>query len=185
MNAFKRFLQFVLVAAFCGCSEPPSNLDAYGNLNTWLVKTVQDDGVRNAIIAQHTLYPYHFVPHSEDLNSLGTIDLGVLAQHYRDYPGSLNIRRGNASDELYAVRIEAVREMLTLAGVDVERVGISDALPGGDGMPSERVLKILERSYEKAQTGKGTGSGRDSSESRKEGTSRAGGSTAMQTGGRP
>lgn len=133
-----------LMAGMAGCKSPAVNLDEDSSLNVWLVKNVQDAAMRNAIIQQHTLFHYHFVPDSEKLNDLGKIDLTVLADHYRENSGELNVRKGNVKAELYEARLRTVREMLHRAGVNEDRVAISDGFPGGEGMSSERVLKILE-----------------------------------------
>jgi hypothetical protein len=99
--------------------------------------------IENALITQHTLYPYHFVTDGEALNDLGRRDLGVLAGHYAEHPGVLNIRRDQTPEELYNARVVHVLAALKEAGVQTERVSVSDDMPGGSGMPSEQVVTIL------------------------------------------
>jgi hypothetical protein len=101
--------------------------------------------VENAIIAEHTLYPYHFVPDGDELNELGRRDFSVLARHFTEQTGSLNIRRGTTVPGLYEARVTVVIESLKEAGIDVSRVRLSDGMPGGSGMPSERVVTILQK----------------------------------------
>ena len=113
-------------------------------VNPWLVNTVNDMAVRNAIIRQQALFPYHFVVNGAQLNDLGKQDLDVLASHYRDNPGQLVVRQGDASEELYAARVQAVVEAMRGAGVDVDRGQVTDGLAQGDGMPSERVIVIVQ-----------------------------------------
>jgi len=108
--------------------------------------------VENAIIAQHTLYPYHFVPDGERLNELGRRDFSVLARHFAEHTGSLNIRRGKTPAELYEARVSFVIESLKEAGIGTGRVRISDHMPGGSGMPSERVVTILQKTAEGSRT---------------------------------
>ena len=62
--------------------------------------------------------------------------------------GQLSIRRGDASEELYARRVTAIVEFVGNEGLDRESIRINDALPGGDGMESERVLSILTKKNE-------------------------------------
>jgi hypothetical protein len=100
--------------------------------------------MENAIISQHTLFPYHFVNNSSELNELGRRDLAVLTRHFVKNAGPLNIRRHNTPADLYEARVNLVLDALREAGIEMERMSVSDGMPGGPGMPSERVLIILE-----------------------------------------
>jgi hypothetical protein len=134
-----RFALLMAAAAFvllpAGCERPPIRPE---------IKAVQNVQIRNAIIRQRTVFPYHFVPHSAALNELGTHDLDVLAAYFLEHHGKLNVRRGDAVDALYEARVKAAMEALAEAGVRIDLVAITDELPSGDGMRSERVIIILE-----------------------------------------
>lgn len=112
-------------------------------INAALVSSYNDLAMQNAIIAQHTLYPYHFVKNGAVLNELGQRDLAVLAGHFKEYPGQLNVRRDDLSAEIYSARVDHTLDLLKKAGVDAQRISVSDGMPGGSGMTSERVLIIL------------------------------------------
>lgn len=112
-------------------------------LNVWLHNSIRDEAIRNAIITQRTLFPYHFVLDSADLNDLGRSELRVLASHFSNRIGEISVRRGKTPEPLYLARIENVIENLREFGVDTDRLKISDVPPGGDGMSSERVLEII------------------------------------------
>ncbi|MHC4718645.1 MAG: hypothetical protein ACYS5V_16880 [Planctomycetota bacterium] len=142
----KRVLFCVAAVAVCGagCEEAQWSRQSPG-VNEWLVQTVHDQAINNAIIRQQTLYPYHFVVNGDELSSLGLQDMRVLASHYRQFPGQLSVRRGDAPEELYQKRVTRVLCVLQDAGVQTDRVKIADALPQGDGMSSEQVVQILER----------------------------------------
>ena len=127
-----------------GCAETVEEGHDSHLLNSSLINSYNNMSVQNAIISQHTLYPYHFIKNGAELNELGNKDLMVLAKHFTKHPGGLNIRRDNISEDLYQARIDFVLERLKEENVDVERVGISDSMPGGSGMPSEKVIVILE-----------------------------------------
>lgn len=143
-----------LVMAGCGLiRQPPDDRVP----NVLMVNTYSDIAIDNAILAQHTLYPYHFVSDAAVLNELGKRDLGVLAAHYKDYPGTLNVSRSDVPQPLYAARLAEVRKALMEAGVKEQRMTITDGLAGGDGMKSEQVVKILERE-EKRESETGTAS---------------------------
>lgn len=146
-----RICTTILIAVFCvltvGCGEnakepKPFELDK-GQINAGLVNSYNDLAMQNAIISQHTLYPYHFVKNGTELNELGQRDLSVLAWHFKENPGGLNVRRDSASADIYTGRINRVRLLLENAGVDAERISISDGMAGGAGMTSEKVLTII------------------------------------------
>jgi hypothetical protein len=129
-----------------GCKEDARTA---GNkrLDTELVRTLNNIGVENAIIAQHTLYPYHFVPDGAALNELGQRDFAVLARHFAEYPGLLNVSPGDGVPaELYRARVAYVTSWLKQAGVEPGRVTVSDGMPGGPGLRSEKVVTILQKS---------------------------------------
>lgn len=129
----------------CCCCGGITNSPDSVEINTWLVETVADVGVRDAIVRQHTLFAYQFEPNSPNLNELGRHDLDVLADAYRQNPGPLSIRRGDATPALYKARVESVNDALRQAGVDVSRVKVVDAPAGGDGMASDRVFNNLHK----------------------------------------
>jgi hypothetical protein len=129
-----------------GCPED-ARTAADRRLDQELVKTLNNIGVENAILTQHTLYPYHFVVDGEKLNDLGQRDFAVLARHFTEHPGLLNVRQGEGiSPELYKARITYVTSRLKDAGIDPARVSISDGMPGGPGLPAERVVTVLQKS---------------------------------------
>ena len=148
----RTLLLAALIASPLACEDPARNADMDSSqMNRWLVAAVNDIAIRNAIIRQHTLFPYHFVVNGSDLNALGSRDLSVLVAHCREYPGQLNVRRGDADDGLYRQRVKTVREALAAGGVDTARVKIADAPAGGEGRAGEQVLIVMARRYE--QTG--------------------------------
>lgn len=114
-------------------------------MNQAIVQAHETQAADNAIIRQHTLYPYHFVENSATLNALGEREAHVLASHFKNNPGPLNLRRGPESDALYQARSQAVKDAMTAAGVAADRIAIADGMPGGDGMGSSQVVLVLER----------------------------------------
>lgn len=136
-----------------GCQESVEESPDKHLINSKLVNSYYDIAMQNAIISQHTLFPYHFVKNGAELNELGQRDLAVLTKHFMQNAGNLNIRRHNTPAELYEARVNAVREGMQEAGIDMERISIADDMPGGSGMTSERVLIILEKAGEGVSTG--------------------------------
>ena len=126
-----------------GCQENVKEDPNKKLLNSQLINTYNDIALENAIVSQHTLYPYHFVKNGADLNELGKRDLSVLINHFIHQAGHLNIRRHDISVELYEARIESVQKKLQEAGIMIDRISISDDMPGGSGLASESILVIL------------------------------------------
>jgi len=122
-------------------------------INSQLINSYNDIAMQNAIVTQHTLFPYHFVTNGAELNELGRRDLAALTSHFMNHAGHLNIRWQNTPADIYEARVNMVHARLQEAGIDMERMTISDDMPGGTGITSERILVILE------QSSKGTSSG--------------------------
>lgn len=136
-----------LIAAATGCqnkeSYVPVSTEQRSASNAWTVNDLFEQQTHGAIVRQHTVYPYHFISQSADLNDLGQRDLEVLAKHFKENPGNLNVRRGRTSDDLYDARVATVLAALAEAGVDNESMRVADNMAGGDGMDSREVLLIL------------------------------------------
>ena len=144
LSPVKRFAlvctSVLLLAMGCNTPTPTEReVDVVG------VNYLNDSAIQNAIIAQHTLYPYHFVANAPSTNELGEHDLNVLIEHFKTHPGTLNVRRGDTSADLYQTRVNFVAERMYRSHVALGP--IEDGPPGGPGAPSERVLTVLKRSY--------------------------------------
>lgn len=135
-----------------GCNSPEWPVQRRSEMNAWTVDQYHRDSQEAAIVSQHTLYPYHFVANSADLNELGERDLGVLADHYRDNPGRMNVRRAGTPPDIYKARLDTVTAMLSERGVDPERIRIADGPAGGEGISSARMLVILEEKMDEPFT---------------------------------
>ncbi len=153
MKFHHRIAICLMCGLLAGCSEQQTTNHNDGNLDVELVNTLNNIAVENAIITQHTLYPYHFTPNAAELNELGQRDLAVLARHFAAHPGTLNIQGGNVSDDLYKARVAHVLSGLKAAGVDADRIGISAGMPGGSGMPAEQVVTFLQGNTDERITG--------------------------------
>jgi hypothetical protein len=137
----------IMTVVFCiliiGCQKDMEKSPDNHLINSQLVKSYNDIAVQNAIESQHTLFPYHFVTNGAELNELGRRDLAALTSYFMNHAGHLNIRRQNTPANLYEARVNLVHARLLEAGVDMERMSISDDMPGGAGVTSERMLVIL------------------------------------------
>lgn len=152
MKLYRIIAVCLLGGLILGCEERLKEPAEDKNLDAELVRTLNNIGVENAIIAQHTLYPYHFVSDGGQLNELGRRDLAVLARHFADHAGTLNVRRGDTPAELYEARVAQVVQTLKEMGVNTARLNLSDGMPGGTGMASERVVTVLKEEPSLTQT---------------------------------
>ena len=152
MRISSRVIAAATIAGAAGCTLPerPQMDSPASALNVRIVRALNDAAIKNAVITQHTLYPYHFILNSAQLNELGAKDLGVLIGHYTNNRGTLNVRQGNVPPALYKARVATVVDAMTEAGVDTQHVTIADGMPGGDGMASDRVVAILAEPSESA-----------------------------------
>jgi hypothetical protein len=124
--------------------------------NVWMVRTLSDESVENAVIAQHTIYPYHFVRDSAELTAVGQRDARVLGRHFARHPGELSMQRGDAPDELYQRRTASVMEALQREGVNPETIRRGGGMPGGDGVETNRAVAVLRIGNQPRGTGAGS-----------------------------
>ena len=99
--------------------------------------------VENKIIAQSTLYPFHFVDNDSRLNAVGRYDLDKIVSHYKEHPGELHVRQGEATPTLYSERITQVVEVLKSTGIKESRINVTDVAPEENPAQGERVIEIL------------------------------------------
>ena len=133
----------VMLAGGCDMVEMMEPYQADRAVDAWAVTSANDQAVKNALVRQSAIFPYHFVTHGAQLNDLGASDLATLIAHFRSNPGRLSIRRGAESQDLYDARVAEVRATLAAGGVDMGRISIADSPGGGDGMPSDNVIVIM------------------------------------------
>ena len=74
-----------LSLVMAGCNETSLIKETNQPINSGLVKTYHNIAIKNAVIRQSTLYPYHFIVNSSELNELGRQDLTTLIEHFRQY----------------------------------------------------------------------------------------------------
>ncbi len=138
-------IELALLCVFlCSCNKTHKEAINEGQMNAGLINAYNDTAMENAIIAQHSLYSYHFVNNSDQLNELGRRDLSILSKHFKEYPGQLDISHDGTNKNLYQARLAYVTGQLKKDGVDISKLTISDGLPGGSGMTSSEVVQIRE-----------------------------------------
>ena len=142
------FVCFIL----CGCEETVQQEPIDKSLvNTMQINMLNDIAMENAIVTQCTLYPYHFINNSHQLNELGHKDLSILIDRFKQYPGHLNVQQGDTLSSVYQARVAYVYRQLENAGIDMMKVAIADEMPGGSGMSTDDVVEI-QQADRKART---------------------------------
>jgi len=142
MKALPAFLMLFPIL-LAGCA-PTKNWSQQRQEEAAKVEAYTEQAAANAVIAEFTIYPHHFVNGAAILNDLGKRDLAIMADHLKLVPGTLNLRRRDAPEPLYMQRQEAVADFLRQHDVNMANVTITDNMPGGEGMASERVIAITK-----------------------------------------
>lgn len=145
-------ISLALFAIVLGCNTVPRESDTLDQItddqrkaaNGWMVTSPQDRAVRNAVVRESALYPYHFVEGSAEMNELGAQRLAILADHFVENPGNLVLRKSDTANTLYRARRAHVALLLEEQGVDIRRVTMTDGDIGGDGLRSVQLVEILQ-----------------------------------------
>ncbi len=130
--------------------------DHHGRANETMIRAAFDASVRQAVVTERTVYPYHFVDQAAELNMLGLSHVQRLATALRATPGTVNLPRGDVSVALYEQRVESLREALRHFDVDADAVEVIDDFPGGRGMPAARVRSGIEAQRDERYRQRGT-----------------------------
>lgn len=135
-----------------GCSTP-AQVTAPGELrlddkamrqaDRELVREPFADQSKKAVLRQRTLFEYHFEPGLPDLTPLGKRDLGMLTVQLKN-GGTLSVRRGAASEALYAARLDVVKRQLVAEGIPADQVQLTNTLAGGSGISAAGALFIQD-----------------------------------------
>ena len=155
------------VAALGGCAkndvkdvqvDQPSDIASH---NRMMIHMAFAENVYNGTAAEKAIYSRDFHPGHATFNELGTRRMETLVDAMRGGKGRVVVIRGDASEELYAQRIDAVREQFIDAGFGAEDIAVARNIHvGGTPMSSERALLTFDRmmsTYQpKQQSGGGT-----------------------------
>jgi hypothetical protein len=145
MNLTRVLAAVILMAVVVGCCEDPYVDQNALMLDRATIEAARMEPIDQAIITQHTLYPYHFAEGKDTLMPLGCHDLQVLVDHYRDQGVAMNVQRGGASQELYDARVRTVAKFIADVGVPEGRIQITQGLPDGPGLAGYWVVKIMAK----------------------------------------
>ena len=93
MERYIIILLTIPAAAMAGCSTMGTmghstpivqNSEERRATNATMIHWLYEESVRNGIVRQKTLFPYHFVPDTPLLTEIGEHDLSILVTHYKN-----------------------------------------------------------------------------------------------------
>ncbi len=117
-----------------GQAEYPSDLQPFF---TYMVDA--------AMVSDVSLADIHFVPHTTELNSLGTTRLSRMASFLDTYGGTIRYAARVADEDLVDPRLAHVRDFLATTGIDMSRVDVQVALAGSAHSSAERAIEATQR----------------------------------------
>ena len=91
-------------------------------------------------------------PESDETGMQRDRNAHFMVAELQEYPVDLNVKQGDASNDLYTARKKAVNVYLRENGVNTDLISLGDGTPGGDGMPSGQAIVVLVNSYGGAST---------------------------------
>ena len=142
----------LVLALGCGSKPKQGPTEIYvppeGTINKWTLDASFEQQVRNGAARGRTIYPHHFVTGDAALTLVGQRHFNALLPRSDVDQARISVPRGDASDVLYQARLDELRRRFIDAGYDEGRFTLVDALPGGDGISSDRVILLAAREAE-------------------------------------
>jgi hypothetical protein len=142
------FLLPVLLLATTACNRPLTTTE----LQTLRMEEAQwEYGAHltsmtdNAILHDMSVADIHFIPHTSELSGVGVARLNRMAKLLSTYGGTVRYETRLSDQELIDPRLEHVREYLTLAGCDMDRVSVVTMRSAGRGMPGDEAVEKFEK----------------------------------------
>ena len=158
---------FVAVVV-AGCIEPTERLNAPPQGYTERPNELQpffSRQVDNAMMSDLSITDLHFVPHTSELNSLGTMRLTRMGELIETYGGTVCYATHIQDEELVNQRLTHVREFLESTGIDVTGIDVAVAMAGASYMPADEAIEAKERGMAVRMSGEeGAGESGGSSE---------------------
>ncbi|MEP0843061.1 MAG: hypothetical protein HRF43_10165 [Phycisphaerae bacterium] len=143
----------VITAAGCmacfaaGCTEPAQRLNAPPQGASDRPHAMQDTYVYmndNALLAEMSMSPAHFVSNRPDLNALGLRRLMRYADLLKEYGGTVHYDGLEDPEPLARERRERIQSFLAQAGVDPKTFAVESGLAAGRGLRGAEAAAIRE-----------------------------------------
>jgi hypothetical protein len=139
-------LLIVLLAG--GCQEPTQRLNAPPQGPSTDIHPMQDDMnymVDNAMVEDMCVSDIHFVPHTDQINSLGARRLNRYAELLLNIGGTIHYDTAERDESLVEARLDTVREYLTDAGADLGKIDVVPGLPRGRETRATTAIQNMEK----------------------------------------
>ena len=150
MSRYRLEWLICLVAFFSlsGCGSPTQRLNAPPQGQAEYPSDLQpffSYMVDAAIVSDASIADIHFVPHTTELNSLGTTRLSRMAAFLDAYGGTVRYTARTADEDLVDPRLAHVRDFLATTGIDMSRIDVQVALAGSEHTSAERAVEATEK----------------------------------------
>jgi len=137
-----------------GCSEnAPSRINSPPQGHSDRPHDLREDFdymIDNALLADMSISPAHFVPHTPELNASGVRRLERYASILSVYGGTLNYDGVDDEETLATERIGRVKSFLIASGLTPETFSVEKGLAGGSGLDATEAVDIRKESKFKA-----------------------------------
>jgi hypothetical protein len=104
--------------------------------------THMTDMADNAMLQDMSVADFHFVPHTSELSGTGADRLDRMAALLNTYGGTVRYETDLGDQELLKKRMDHVREYLTVAGCNMDRVEVKAMISGGRGMAGDKAIIV-------------------------------------------
>jgi len=101
----------------------------------------------NAMLSDMSIADIHFVPHTTELNSLGTLRLARMAQLVETYGGLVRYATTIEDEKMVDERLAHVRDFLAAAGADMEKVEVAVAMPGSHATRADEAIGAKNKGW--------------------------------------
>jgi hypothetical protein len=140
-------LGMVLAAMSAGCrshhKDADMDLHAQGIEEEKALRKNLDGMVDSALLQNMAIADIHFVPHTDELNSLGVKKLTQMARLVETYGGTIHYETQLRDPDLVNRRMVHARDYLTTTGIDISRLQINSGASRGRGMLASDAIAIL------------------------------------------
>lgn len=128
-----------------GCAETPTRLNSPPQGASDKPNPMQEQYTYmndNALLAEMSMSPAHFMPGRADLNGSGLRRLNRYVELLQQYGGTLHYDGVDDPEPLARERMERIRGYLAQAGVDAKSCPVELGLAGGAGMRGQEAGEI-------------------------------------------
>ncbi len=140
----------ILILLLAGaCQEPTRRLNAPPQGASDSPHPMQNDlnyMVDNALLEDMCVSDIHFVPHTDQINSLGARRLNRYAELLLNIGGTIHYDTAERDGSLVDARLETVREYLAEAGADLSKIRVIPGLPRGRETRATKAIQTMENS---------------------------------------